>query len=87
MSAHRVGRKQAKIRQNLSLSPDTLEMLRRQAEAEDTSMSALVTRYIRDKEKGAAHLRVADAPGNSSHSTHAGGAQRVKYSQGRIRNA
>jgi hypothetical protein len=38
-----------KIRPNFSLSPETFEMLKAEAERKDVSMSALLTLWIREK--------------------------------------
>lgn len=40
-----------KIRQNLTLSPETAEMLQLAAKREDVSMSALISRWIREDAK------------------------------------
>lgn len=38
-----------KVRQNVSFSPDVVEMLRIKAEEEDTTMSALLNQWAREK--------------------------------------
>jgi hypothetical protein len=48
----KVAQKTPKGRHNFSISSTTLEMLRRAAEKEDCSMSALLTRWILEKTSG-----------------------------------
>lgn len=40
---------QSRVRQNISFSKETLDMLRAEAKRQDTTMSALLTRWIREK--------------------------------------